>query len=96
MFPHVSMDIGLAINHTGIQGERLIAESLEVAPMTKVLFSSDAWGLPELHVLGSWLFRRGLSRVLGRWVVSGDWSEGDARRTIALIGSENAGRIYGP
>ena len=69
MFPHVYTDIGLGVNHTGIQSEQLVAETLEVAPFRKILFSSDAWGLPELHLLGSWLFRRGLSRVLGRWVV---------------------------
>ena len=28
-------------------------ESLELAPFGKVLFSSDAWGPPELHHLGA-------------------------------------------
>ncbi len=72
-----------------------MAEMLEVAPFRKILFSSDAWGLPELHLLGSWLFRRGLSRVLGRWVASGDWSVDDARLAIDLIGSRNARQVYG-
>ncbi len=94
MFPHVYTDIGLGVNHTGIQSEQLVAEMLEVAPFRKILFSSDAWGLPELHLLGSWLFRRGLSRVLGRWVAAGDWSLDDARRAIGLIGSGNARRAY--
>ena len=66
MFGHVYMDVGLAINHTGAASDRIIAESLELAPFRKVLFSSDAWGLPELHLLGSWLFRRGLARGAGR------------------------------
>jgi predicted TIM-barrel fold metal-dependent hydrolase len=96
MFPHVSMEVGLAVNHTGARSEQLIAETLEVAPFRKVLFSSDAWGLPELHLLGSWLFRRGLGRVLGRWVRAGDWGIDDARRFVALVGRENALRIYGP
>ncbi len=95
MFPHVYTDIGLAVNHTGIQSEQLVAEMLEVAPFRKVLFSSDAWGLPELHLLGSWLFRRALSRVLGRWVVAGDWSLADARLVVELIGSQNARLVYG-
>ena len=94
MFAHVYMDIGLGVNHTGVQSEQLIAEMLEVAPFRKILFSSDAWGLPELHLLGSWLFRRGLSRVLGRWVAGGDWSLSDAQRAIELIGSGNARRVY--
>ena len=95
MFAHVYTDIGLGVNHTGIQSEQLIAEMLEVAPFRKILFSSDAWGLPELHLLGSWLFRRGLSRVLGRWVATDDWSVDDARLAIELIGSQNARLVYG-
>ena len=94
MFGHVHMDVGLAVNHTGAASDRIIAESLELAPFRKVLFSSDAWGLPELHLLGSWLFRRGLARVLGGWVMSGDWSLQDALRIIGDIGGANARRVY--
>ncbi len=95
MFPHVFMDVGLAVNYAGAQSPQIIAESLEVAPFTKILFSSDAWGLPELHLLGSWLFRRGMSRVLGSWVTRGDWSFADAERVIGLVCAENARRVYG-
>jgi predicted TIM-barrel fold metal-dependent hydrolase len=95
MFPHVFMDVGLAVNYVGAQSPQVIAESLEVAPFTKVLFSSDAWGVPELHLLGSWLFRRGLARILGSWVVRDDWSLADAERVIGLVATENARRVYG-
>ena len=95
MFGHVYMDIGLGVNHTGVQSEQLVAEMLEVAPFSKILYSSDAWGLPELHLLGSWLFRRGLSRVLGRWVDRGDWSLEDARRAIGLHRIGERRRVYG-
>jgi hypothetical protein len=94
MFHHVFMDVGLAVNHSGAQSGQVIAESLEIAPLTKVLFSSDAWGLPELHLIGSWLFRRGIARVIGSWVARDDWSLADAERTIRLIGGENARRVY--
>ncbi len=95
MFGHVYLDVGLAVNHTGVASERIIAESLELAPLSRVLFSSDAWGLPELVLLGSLLFRRGLARTLGRWVADGDWTLADALRVVALIGHENAERVYG-
>jgi predicted TIM-barrel fold metal-dependent hydrolase len=94
MFPHVFMDVGLAVNYAGAQSAQIIAESLEVAPFTKVLFSSDAWGLPELHLLGSWLFRRSMSRVIGSWVARDDWSLADAERVIRLVGVDNARRVY--
>jgi predicted TIM-barrel fold metal-dependent hydrolase len=95
MFRHVHLDVGLAVNHTGAQSVQVVAESLEVGPFTKVLFSSDAWGIPELHILGSWLFRRAMARVIGGWVASGDWTLPDAERTIRLIAAENARRVYG-
>ncbi len=94
MFPHVFVDVGLAVNYVGAQSGQIIAESLELAPFTKVLFSSDAWGLPELHLLGSWLFRRGMSRVLGSWVVQDDFSLADAGRVVRLVSAENARRVY--
>ena len=94
MFAHVYFDVGLAINYAGAQSGQLIAESLEIAPLTKILFSSDAWGAPELHLLGSWLYRRGMARVIGGWVASGDWSLEDAERTIKLISGDNARRVY--
>jgi predicted TIM-barrel fold metal-dependent hydrolase len=72
----------------------VVAESLELAPFGKVLFSSDAWGPPELHYLGALLWRRATARVLGGWVESGDWSLADAVRVAELIGAQNARRVY--
>jgi predicted TIM-barrel fold metal-dependent hydrolase len=94
VFPHVHLDVGLAVHHAGAASDRIVAESLELAPLRKVLFSSDGWGLPELHWLGSWLFRRGMARAIGRWVADGDWSADDARRVIELVGRDNARRVY--
>ncbi len=95
MFANVYLDVGLAVNFVGARSPEVIAESLELAPFTKILFSSDAWGLPELHLLGSLLFRRGMARVLGEWVAGGDWSRADAERVVRLVASANARRVYG-
>ncbi|MDT7615271.1 MAG: uncharacterized protein QOF00_2718, partial [Pseudonocardiales bacterium] len=95
-FPHVHLDIGLAVNYTGAAGRTVVAETLEVAPFGKVLFSSDAWGPPELHHLGALLWRRAITAVLGGWVADGDWSLADAIRVAGMIGSGNATRVYGP
>lgn len=94
-YPHVYMDVGLAITYTGARAAAVVAESLELAPFAKVLFSSDAYGLPELHYLGALLWRRATARVLAGWVSGGDWSSGDAARVAALIGAQNARRVYG-
>jgi predicted TIM-barrel fold metal-dependent hydrolase len=93
-YPHVYLDVGLAINHVGARAPAVVAESLELAPFGKVLFSSDAWGPPELHYLGALLWRRATARVLGGWVASGDWALADAISVAELIGAQNARRVY--
>ena len=94
MYPHVYLDVGGAVHSTGAASEAVVRESMELAPFTKLLFSTDAWGAPELHLLGSWLWRRAMSRVVGDWVARGDWSRTDAERVIRLVASENARRVY--
>ena len=94
VFPHVHFDVGSALNYLGPSASRLMAEALELAPFTKHLYSSDAFGLPELYYLGAVLFRRSLGRVLDRWIAEDDCSAADASRIATLIGRDNAVRIY--
>ena len=93
-YPHVYLDVGLAANYLGARGPAVVAESLELAPFGKVLFSSDAWGPAELHYLGALLWRRATARVLGGFVADGDWTEAEALRVAAMIGGGNARRVY--
>ncbi|MBP0461914.1 amidohydrolase family protein, partial [Streptomyces montanisoli] len=93
-FPHVYADLGPALARTGARAAALLAEVLEIAPFGKLLFSSGARGLPELHVVGARVFTEALGRVLGGWVADGAWSPADAQRVASLIASENAHRVY--
>ncbi len=94
VFPNVYLDTGLAINHTGLRSDAVIAESLELAPFDKVLFSTDGCGPVELHYLGARLWRRGMSRVLTEWVDAGECSAADGQRIASMVGRENAVRVY--
>jgi uncharacterized protein len=93
-FANVHFDVGLGLNHAGVRGAAIVAESFELAPFAKQLYSSDAWGPPELHFLGSALWRRGIEVTFGRWVADGDWSAADAIRVARMVGGENARRVY--
>ncbi|MFI6487913.1 amidohydrolase family protein [Streptomyces sp. NPDC050564] len=95
VFPHVYADLGAALVRTGVRAAAVLAEILELAPFGKLLFSSGAHGLPELHVVGARLFREALARVLGSWVAEGAWSLADAQRVAGLIAAGNARRVYG-
>lgn len=95
MFPHVHADVGLALSHTGARAGAVLAEVLETVPFGKVLFSTDAYGLPELHTVGAVLFRRALAALLDGWTADGSWSVADAERVAGLLGRGNARRLYG-
>ncbi len=94
VFDHVFMDLGLATHNTGALSGTLVRETLELVPFGKLLFSSDAYGLAELYFLGSWLFRRGLSTVLGGLVEEGEMTPADADHVGRLVAHENARRAY--
>jgi uncharacterized protein len=94
VFPHVYMDVGEALNHVGARSAAVLAEALELTPFHKMLYSSDAFGLPELHYLGATGFRRDLARVTDAFVADGAWSAADAERVGQLIGAANARRVY--
>jgi hypothetical protein len=96
VYGNVYVDVGLALNHVGpARAAALLAEALDAVPFGKMLYSSDAAGLPELYALGSLTFRRGLGEVLAARVAAGEWARVDADRIAAMIGSGNAERVYG-
>lgn len=94
-FTNVYFDVGLGLNHAGVRATAIVAESFELAPFAKQLYSSDAWGPPELHFLGATLWRKAIAEVFGRWVADGDWSAADAVRVAGMVGRDNARRVYG-
>jgi hypothetical protein len=95
LFPHAYLDVGEALNHVGARSAALLAEALELTPFHKMLYSSDAFGLPELHYLAAAAFRRDIAAVTAAFVADGAWSATDAARVAAMIGSGNARRVYG-
>jgi predicted TIM-barrel fold metal-dependent hydrolase len=94
VFGHVFVDVGLASHNLGHRSAALLRELLELAPFGKVLFSSDAFGLAELYLLGTVLFRRGLGRYLAEGVAEDAWTASDAVRIATMIGAGNAERAY--
>lgn len=93
-FNNVYLDVGLTVNHLGARARDFIARTLELAPFRKIMYSSDAFGPPELHYLGARLWRDAMTAVLGDFVDRGEWSAGDAARVAELVGRDNAMRVY--
>jgi uncharacterized protein len=94
VFDHVFLDLGLTTHNTGALSTGVLRETLELAPFGKLLFSSDAYGLAELYLLGAVLFRRSLTTVLGELVDAGDATPDDAAYVAGLVARDNAARAY--
>ena len=94
VFPHVYVDAGLATHNLGARAPALLAEALELAPYGKFLYSSDAFGLPELYYLGAALFRSALSAHLRAGLAEDLYTERTAWRLTRMLCADNAKRAY--
>ncbi len=95
IYPHVHLDVGSVLHYVGARRSvEVLAEAAEVTPFTRLLYSSDAYGSPELYLLGALNFRLALGAMLTDRVDSGEWSRPDAERFAHLVGHGNAERVY--
>ncbi len=94
VFPQVYVDAGLATHNLGARAPALLAEALELAPYGKFLYSSDAFGLPELYYLSATLFRRALSGFLRAGLEEDLYSERTVVRLTRMLCADNAKRAY--
>ncbi|MGW2156473.1 amidohydrolase family protein [Nonomuraea sp. NPDC001699] len=94
VYPHVYVDVGLALPRTAAASARVMDELLELAPFHKQLFSSDCHGVAETGYLGALYYRQALGAALLARLEAGEWSPSDAARVAHMIGSGNARRVY--
>lgn len=94
VYPHVYFDTGAAVGWSGPSALTMLRHSVELAPFSKMLFSTDAFGLPELFLTGTELWRLGMTRIFSEWIADGVLADADARRYLRMIASENANTLY--
>ena len=94
VYPHVYVDVGLALPYTAAASARVMEELLELAPFHKQLFSSGCHGVAETGYLGALYYRQALGAALRTRLGTGEWSATDAARIAHMIGSGNARRVY--
>jgi hypothetical protein len=94
VYPHVYLDIGLTVGHLGVRARAVLAECFELASFGKLLFSTDAYLLPELYLVGAAQFRHALRQVLDGWLADDAITVADAERIADRIGAGNARYVY--
>lgn len=95
MYPNVYMDISLAIPFITTEIPRMIHEVLGLTPLTKILYSSDAFSIPEIFWLANRWGRAALEKVLDEIVAAGALTEAQAYRAGEQILNGNSRRVYG-
>jgi uncharacterized protein len=87
VYGNVWFDLSLTIPHVS-QAETAVREALELAPVSKLLYASDAARAPELYFVAATWWRDALAAVLPE--LSGEDAERDARAILR----ENAVALY--
>jgi len=95
VYPRVFVDLGLAIPFLSVEGMRnLVRQLMELAPTTKLLFSSDARMIPELYYLGAKWGRKVLADVLDEAIRDSDLTAREAETVAERVLNGNARRLY--
>jgi uncharacterized protein len=89
VYPNVYFDLSLTIPHVARPAEAL-REALELAPVSKLLYASDAARAPELYFLAAKRWREALAEVLPELL-----PEAEADEAGRAILRENAVALYG-
>ncbi|MGH2448514.1 MAG: amidohydrolase family protein [Chloroflexota bacterium] len=96
VYPQVYLDLSYAIPFLSYQAmEAFTREALGVAPLSKLLYASDAVNLPELYWLSVRDGRRILADALAETARDGEQSGRDADGALEDITGGNARRLYG-
>ena len=94
LFPNVHVDLCMVLQWVVHRGPELILEALDVAPVSKLLFATDGFRVPELFYLGATWWRDDLADVLAGLVERDLVDEARAAAWGRSVLRENALRIY--
>lgn len=94
IYPNVWMDLSLAIPFATTGIPTMIRDVLGMAPISKVMFATDAFTMPEIFWIAAKWGRWGLGKVLDEFIADGFMDEAEALQAAQDILSENARKLY--
>lgn len=94
VYPNVYADFGLALPFVTSEARNILRELLGLAPASKILYSSDAFHIPELYYLGATLGRRALGQALEEFIAEGLIDARRAEKMGEMILRGNARDVY--
>jgi glutamine synthetase/predicted TIM-barrel fold metal-dependent hydrolase len=95
VYSQVHIDFGLVVPMLSVRGMRCaLSDLLDLAPVNKIMFSSDGYAFPETFYLGAKWSREMLTRVLCESYDNGDLTLEEAVAAAGLILNRNAIDFY--
>jgi len=94
VYANVYLDLSLTVPFVSHGGADAFAQALEHAPVTKVLYASDAFSIPELFWLGARHGRLALAAALDRIRQAGYLEPREMPEVAERILSRNAREVY--
>jgi hypothetical protein len=95
VLPRVYCDVSEGIPFAAHAARRIYLEILEMAPVSKIVYGSDGFALPEINYVAAKLGKVALAQSLGDLVAGGMLSPRETEETAGLILAGNARRLYG-
>jgi hypothetical protein len=95
VLPRVYCDVSEGLPFAAHAARRIYTQVLEMAPLSKVIYGSDAYIMPEINYVGAVLGKRALAQALDDLVSGGLLSLSEAQQAAELILAGNARRLYG-
>ena len=93
-YPNVWLDVSEMVRCVSPGVTARLLELFEMAPLSKIMYGSDGFNIPEVFWFGAVQFRRGLAAALESLVAAGRVSQAFALEAAEGILSENARRLY--
>jgi len=95
IYPNVYADLGLAVPYVAANIPALLRDAFALAPTSKLLFSTDAYSIPDIFWIAARWGRRGLATVLGEMIELGALASDEALGIAGDVLGGNAARLYG-
>jgi predicted TIM-barrel fold metal-dependent hydrolase len=95
LYSNVFVDVGLAIPFVTVDIPALWSQLLGLTATSKILFSTDAYSIPDIYWLATRWGRWGLARALEGALECGALTEAEALESAQAILGGNAARLYG-
>jgi predicted TIM-barrel fold metal-dependent hydrolase len=95
IYANVWMDLSLAIPFATVGIPSMLQEVLGMAPLSKILFATDAFTMPEIFWIAARWGRWGLGKVFGEMISESFLGEEEALAAARAILGGNAQQLYG-